>query len=223
MFFRSAPGRLCFLPSLLVCVTVGAPSSAHATVHQDVAVSIFDTPAAYRSEWVLTPPEEPLFDPPISQGQIPGPGDTPNTPLNSIIHNGDWTERHEWGATWPNPGSPYPLFFLTIYGSHNNAPHGEAPTAEEELASFIFNAGSDASLNWEKRISHESHLDLWSGVINYDALAGPPFRYNFGSLTGTTTARHAAVPGPLPILGTFAAFGFSRKIRRRIFAGLRFA
>jgi hypothetical protein len=60
-----------------------------------------------------------------------------------------------------------------------------------------------------------------------DTLTNTPFPYQSGTIgstfegTGTLTAlrfeiNQQPVPGPLPILGVGAAFGFSRKLRKRI-------
>ena len=51
-----------------------------------------------------------------------------------------------------------------------------------------------------------AHL-LWSS---------PPSFYTYTKATLVPAAGSASVPGPLPILGLAAAFGFSRKLRKRI-------
>ncbi len=43
---------------------------------------------------------------------------------------------------------------------------------------------------------------------------GQPFGASFGNYSGALTYAH--VPGPLPVLGAGVAFGYSRKLRRRI-------
>ena len=90
--------------------------------------------------------------------------------------------------------------------------------------------------------SFASAVGLSSGLDgNYDRFHGPFFafqlnavpqvavRVQWGSITprfgvspsqiatyATATLAPASVPGPLPILGVAAAFGFSRKLRKRI-------
>jgi hypothetical protein len=61
-----------------------------------------------------------------------------------------------------------------------------------------------------------------SGVISFGAGAviannqDPQFR--FGDVSFQVLDSNAKVPGPLPLLGAAAAFGFSRKLRRRVAA-----
>jgi hypothetical protein len=53
------------------------------------------------------------------------------------------------------------------------------------------------------------------GVVN--PVGGPQVTLQINNITGTARGtHHYDVPGPLPLLGVGAAFGFSRKLRKRI-------
>jgi len=61
-----------------------------------------------------------------------------------------------------------------------------------------------------------------TGTLQYTAftnvISGSQ-QFNGGTITITTNDPITTVPGPLPVLGVGAAFGFSRRLRRRIIAG----
>jgi hypothetical protein len=62
-----------------------------------------------------------------------------------------------------------------------------------------------------------------TGTLQYTAftnvISNPLQQFNGGTITITTNDPITTVPGPLPVLGVGAAFGFSRRLRRRIIAG----
>lgn len=68
-----------------------------------------------------------------------------------------------------------------------------------------------------------STLDGESGATSFSVVAGDVFGFSidgndgiFGPGNATISNFSAPVPGPLPLLGVGAAFGYSRRLRRRI-------
>jgi hypothetical protein len=69
----------------------------------------------------------------------------------------------------------------------------------------------------ELRLNYVLNSDEGMGTLSgSDSLYFNPFYNNSLSFQYTYLNSSTSVPGPLPVLGAFAAFGFSRKLRKRI-------
>lgn len=118
----------------------------------------------------------------------------------------DWRWRFTAGSGTPTTNTSF--IFQTIIGGTPSGPLNLAPLSASTNASPI-----------------------WSSLSSYSApvSAGQAFSFNLGQAfavgNGVATveisnykfiANFAAVPGPLPIAGAAVAFGWSRKLRRRL-------
>lgn len=106
------------------------------------------------------------------------------------------------GAVKLNGGTPY-VFFLSTLGE------GQVGNPHSTVWGFIFSefSVSDAYPGGKFVFSNDdvSYLAPWDG--------------DFGPLDLAFKANIADVPGPLPLFGAAAAYGWSRKIRKRILQG----
>lgn len=104
----------------------------------------------------------------------------------------------------------------------NNLPKFQTSVSSAALTASPLNAGSTASgfpnpsttiafLPNTTTASFSQAFSATSGATGNQALLT-----NFGLVVTQNKAFVPSVPGPLPILGAAAAFGFSRKLRRRI-------
>jgi hypothetical protein len=122
------------------------------------------------------------------------------------------------------PGHTYELSFSQAAGQYAPDPDlqitswwrvgfGSSPLVDSAIMTV---AAGDPISAWQSQtmtFTATSTSQLLSFLAQGTPVGGPPFSLLSGvSLTDTTTT---SVPGPLPVLGVAAAFGASRKLRRR--------
>jgi hypothetical protein len=137
------------------------------------------------------------------------------TGLNAPV--GTYTYGYTVALFNPPPGQAFKSFVTDSSGSdtggtfnYNKTLSSDAPDDGDSVSSAPGSSGNMASFTTP---FPDGQIDpvTFSATINVTQ----------GVLTGTTDSVNQlrngdAVPGPLPLLGAGAAFGFSRKIRRRI-------
>jgi hypothetical protein len=111
-----------------------------------------------------------------------------------------------------NFGANYGPFFGYEYATYSNPLAGGGISA----ASATFSGIPGSILN-------DGTINSWRNVFVSDSMINSRTQYTWAQATlivptggGSTSGGTASVPGPLPILGLAAAFGFSRKLRERM-------
>lgn len=131
----------------------------------------------------------------------------------------DFSWNDEIGLTLQSPlGTSVDLTVFNTLG-------GQSPG---DTVTWTFDDGASAGLTGDLLISGTflptSPLSAFNGedgngtwtLFFTDSAGGDPLSINGWSLTVNEVNTPASVPGPLPVLGLAAAFGFSRRIRRLI-------
>ena len=89
-------------------------------------------------------------------------------------------------------------------------------TASSLVSGNLLISGTYLPFSSLSAFSGETGNGTWN-LLYEDTADGDPMSINGWSLTvNEVSAPPASVPGPLPVLGLAAAFGFSRRMRRRI-------
>ena len=153
------------------------------------------------------------------------------TPIgtNACPANGALFSNIALVCTGPSPGSPQPYFGITGPSSFNGSVFAVPASSATGLSTFINGNFLAFGIN-SSYISNTSINS--SATFNGTTLEGLGFTttglIGTWTLNGTSETINlflgnpasAAVPGPLPLLGAGAAFGWSRRLRKRITTAL---
>ena len=88
-------------------------------------------------------------------------------------------------------------------------------TASSLVSGNLLISGTYLPFSSLSAFSGETGNGTWN-LLYEDTYSSDPMSINGWSLTVNEVSAPASVPGPLPVLGLAAAFGFSRRMRRRI-------
>ena len=155
------------------------------------------------SGWFLNIDSDPRF------------GDTMEQTVNGLIqgHTYELSFSQAAGQYAPDPDVQITSWWRVTFGS--------SPFIDSATMTVASGAPISAWQSQTMNFTATSTSQLLSFLAQGTPIGGPPFALLSGvSLTDITPPpTPTAVPGPLPVLGVAAAFGASRKLRRRIKLG----
>jgi MYXO-CTERM domain-containing protein len=122
--------------------------------------------------------------------------------------------------------------FNFLFNGGNAYGNRDIVTPTSEVLVLISKAGNSLKLNFSNINSYGSgasfgSIDFFNGVStlsfeppgyggNLDLYAAGSFFGNYSATAPDSRSSSASVPGPLPLMGVAAAFGWSRRLRRSI-------
>jgi hypothetical protein len=132
-------------------------------------------------------------------------------------------------SAWSSAGNPYALNYtitppsgqlLTSYRSALTSSNDSADQGSFDISSLTLGTSANASFgpNFTAQGAQTFNSpalssDTYSAILN---VSGGTIASVNGSVSDAPLPPSQKVPGPLPLLGLGAAFGFSRRLRRRI-------
>ncbi len=101
------------------------------------------------------------------------------------------------------------------WGGGDNASWGGASAVSGFLQDTTNSSTNDIAVALQAN-TDISRVTFYYNAESISGTGGNTLKFNFAAPDPAQAGGSAAVPGPLPILGIFAAYGFSRKLRLRI-------
>jgi hypothetical protein len=192
--FGAAPAKAACLPS--------NPSATCSTFNPSTASNVVDYAGFTGS---LTPP----LSSPLAQARV------------QFSFTGTWnTSFNISGISLKGDGITSSLSFSGITVSSSPSGFSSNTTAWTNLTTAIastnFATNPVSKLSFTIPAGAATSGATISARIQYQDVAETQLLTSGGNLLTTATSGGAGVPGPLPLFGAGAAFGFSRSMRRRI-------